>query len=300
MTRLVLDGGLATQLEARGLDLSDALWSARALRDAPEVIEAVHLDYFEAGADIAITASYQASFEGFAARGCTQAETVALLLRSVALARSARERFRARHPDESKPLLVAASVGPFGATRHDGSEYHGDYGLDEDALHAFHGPRMAALLGAAPDLLACETIPSLLEARAIVRVLREHPEARAWISFSCRDDAHTSAGDPIADCARMLDAEPQVVAIGVNCVDPDLVPGLVRALASGTSKPIVVYPNSGEVWNATGRCWEGSATPFAARVDEWLAAGASWVGGCCRTTPEDIRRVREVVQRREG
>lgn len=300
MTRLVLDGGLATQLEARGLDLSDALWSARALRDAPEVIEAVHLDYFEAGADVAITASYQASFEGFAARGCTQAETVALLLRSVALARSARERFRARHPDESKPLLVAASVGPFGATRHDGSEYHGDYGLDEDALHAFHGPRMAALLGAAPDLLACETIPSLLEARAIVRVLREHPEARAWISFSCRDDAHTSAGDPIADCARMLDAEPQVVAIGVNCVDPDLVPGLVRALASGTSKPIVVYPNSGEVWNATGRCWEGSATPFAARVDEWLAAGASWVGGCCRTTPEDIRRVREVVQRREG
>ena len=300
MTRLVLVGGLATQLEARGLDLSDALWSARALRDAPEVIEAVHLDYFEAGADIAITASYQASFEGFAARGCTQAETVALLLRSVALARSARERFRARHPDESKPLLVAASVGPFGATRHDGSEYRGDYGLDEDALHAFHGPRMAALLGAAPDLLACETIPSLLEARAIVRVLREHPEARAWISFSCRDDAHTSAGDPIADCARMLDAEPQVVAIGVNCVDPDLVPGLVRALASGTSKPIVVYPNSGEVWNATGRCWEGSATPFAARVDEWLAAGASWVGGCCRTTPEDIRRVREVVQRREG
>ena len=167
-------------------------------------------------------------------------------------------------------------------------------------MPACHGPRIAALLGAAPDLLACETIPSLLEARAIGRVLHAHPEARAWVSFSCRDDAHTSAGDPIAACARLLDAEPQVVAIGINCVDPEFVPGLVRALASGTAKPIVVYPNSGEVWNASGRCWEGTATPFAARVDDWLAAGASWVGGCGRTTPEDIRRVRAMVQRREG
>lgn len=300
MSHLVLDGGLATQLEARGLDLSDALWSARALRDAPEAIEAVHLDYFEAGADVAITASYQASFEGFAARGCSADDTVALLQRSVMLARNARERCRERHPEGRRPLVVAASVGPYGATRHDGSEYRGDYGLDEDALHAFHGPRLAALLGAAPDLLACETIPSLLEARAIVRALRAHPAAQAWVSFSCRDGGHTSAGDPIVECARLLDAAPQVVAIGVNCVDPAFVPALVRALASATAKPIVVYPNSGEVWNAAGRCWEGTATPFAARVEEWLAAGASWVGGCCRTTPDDIRRVRAVVDRAAG
>lgn len=296
--RLVLDGGLATELAARGHDLSDALWSARVLADAPRAIEEVHLDYFEAGADIAITASYQASYEGFASRGFTAAETTRLLQHSVGLATAARDRYHAAHPGSGRTLRVAASVGPYGATRHDGSEYRGDYGLSEDALVAFHRPRMTALIDAAPDLLACETLPSLLEARAIVRVLRERPSARAWVSFTCRDGAHTSAGDPVADCAAFLDAEPQVVAIGINCVDPSLVTTLVRTMRAQTSKPIVAYPNSGEVWNAAGRCWQGSAQRFTTYLDEWLNAGASWIGGCCRTTPADIRVVRGVVDAR--
>ncbi|MCC7004016.1 MAG: homocysteine S-methyltransferase [Gemmatimonadaceae bacterium] len=303
----VLDGGLATELAARGHDLSDALWSARLLHDAPEAIEAVHRDYFNAGADVAITASYQASFEGFAERGYSRAETEQLLQRSVALARAARDAAVSAAlgtvsaapggPQHQTPrtLLVAASVGPYGAILHDGSEYRGDYGLSEDALAQFHAPRMAALLAAAPDLLACETIPSLTEARAIVRVLRNHPAARAWVTFTCRDGAHTAAGDAIAECARVLDTEPQVVAIGVNCVAPALVSTLIAGIATGTDKPIVVYPNSGEVWDANRRCWDGTATRFTAHINEWLDAGASWIGGCCRTTPADIRILRETV-----
>ena len=294
-SRLVLDGGLATELAARGHDLSDALWSARVLADAPEAIAEVHLDYFEAGADVAITASYQASYEGFASRGYSHGQATALLQRSVALAQSARNTYRARHPGSGRRLLVAASIGPYGATRHDGSEYHGDYGIDEEALVAFHRPRMRALLDAAPDLLACETIPSALEARASVRVLREHPQARAWVSFTCRDDAHTSAGDAIAEVTRWLDREPQVVAMGINCVAPALVSPLARAIATNTAKPVVIYPNSGERWNAEGRCWEGAASRFTAHLDEWLGAGACWVGGCCRTTPDDVRLVRATL-----
>jgi homocysteine S-methyltransferase len=189
-------------------------------------------------------------------------------------------------------------VGPYGATLHDGSEYRGDYRLDEDALADFHRARLATLLGAGPDLLACETIPSLLEARAIARVLCEHSSSRAWITFTCRDGAHTSAGDAITECARVLDAVPQVVAMGVNCVDPALVTSLVRTMGRGTEKPIVIYPNSGEVWNAGAHCWEGTATHFTNFLDEWIDAGAAWLGGCCRTTPADIRRVREVVDAR--
>jgi homocysteine S-methyltransferase len=292
---MVLDGGLATELARRGFDISDALWSARLLADAPKAIEAVHRAYFEAGADIAITASYQASFEGFAARGFSHNDTVRLLQRSVTLARAAREQVAAIAPASSRPRWVAASVGPYGATRHDGSEYRGDYELDEDALVEFHRPRIEALLDAGPDLLACETIPCLLEARAILRVLREYPAARAWVTFTCRDDSSTSAGDTIAECARILDAERQVVAMGINCVDPVHVSGLVRTIADTTDKPIVVYPNSGEVWNAAARCWEGTATRFTGYLDEWIDAGAAWIGGCCRTTPEDIRIVRAVV-----
>ncbi len=295
---LVLDGGLATELAARGFDLSDALWSARLLADAPEAIEAVHLDYFEAGADIAITASYQASYDGFAERGYSPEETTHLLQRSVKLARSARDRFLARHVDSGRAPLVAASVGPYGATLHDGSEYRGNYGLDENALADFHRPRLNALISAEPDILACETIPSLLEARAIVRELRRHPEMRAWVSFTCRDGTHTSAGDHIADCARFLDAEPQVVAMGINCVAPDQVTSLLREIATASRKPVVVYPNSGEVWNAERRCWEGTASRFTVYLAEWLDGGARWIGGCCRTTPADIRVVRGVVDAR--
>jgi homocysteine S-methyltransferase len=186
-------------------------------------------------------------------------------------------------------------VGPYGATLHDGSEYRGDYGVDEDALADFHRPRIAALLRSTPDLLACETLPSLLEAGALLRVLGEHPRARAWVTFTCRDGSRTSAGDDIAECARVLDAAPQVVAMGINCVDPAHVTSLVRTMAAATAKPIVVYPNSGEVWNAAARCWEGTATRFTAHLEEWIDAGASWLGGCCRTTPADIRIVRSVV-----
>jgi homocysteine S-methyltransferase len=292
---LVLDGGLATELASRGFDLSDALWSARLLADAPEAIEAVHRAYFEAGANIAITASYQASFEGFAAYGYSHHDTIRLLQRSVTLAQAARAHVASRTAGPRRDMWVAASVGPYGATLHDGSEYRGDYGLSENALVNFHRPRMEALLGAGPDLLACETLPSLLEARAIVRVLREHPHARAWVTFTCRDGSTTSAGDAIAECAHLLHAEPQVVAMGVNCVDPVLVTSLLRTMAVDTDKPLVIYPNSGERWNAELRCWEGTATRFTGYLHEWMEAGASWIGGCCRTTPNDIRAVRAVV-----
>lgn len=297
----VLDGGVATELSRQGLDLSDDLWSARVLIEAPEAIERVHAEYFLAGADIAITASYQASYEGFAARGMDAESTTAVLRRSVELAQSARRhalsvlRELSEQPGMARELLVAASVGPYGAVLHDGSEYRGDYGLSETALVDFHRARFTVLADAGADLLACETIPSRLEAAALVRLLGERPDARAWITFSCRDGRHTSAGDAIADCARWLDGVPQVVALGVNCVAPELVESLIREIASGTGKPIVVYPNSGETWDAVARCWVGTAGRFTAHVPAWLRAGARWIGGCCRTTPDDIRRVRADV-----
>jgi homocysteine S-methyltransferase len=293
----VIDGGMATELAARGLDIPGDLWSARVLVDAPEAIEAVHYEYFEAGAEVTITASYQASYEGFRALGLSSDETTRLLHRSVTIAKAARERFRARHPEVVRSLLVAASIGPFGATRHDGSEYRGDYGLTEAELVSFHRERFAAVVAARPDLLACETIPSLLEARALVHVLRAHPTTRAWVSFTCRDARHTAAGDEIAACARFLDAEAQVVAMGANCVDPAIAESIVREFAGVTRKPVIVYPNSGERWNAITRSWEGTPARFSEFVPSWIGAGASWIGGCCRTTPEDIRAIRSMVDR---
>lgn len=288
----VIDGGLATELARRGLDLSDDLWSARVLLDAPDAIGEVHEAYYRAGANIAITASYQASFEGLAERGLTSAEATTILRRAVRIAAEARERVR---PDVRRDLLVAASVGPLGATRHDGSEYRGDYGLSEDALVDFHRARFDVLATAGADIVACETIPSLLEARALVRLMGRHDQIGAWVTFSCRDGGHTSAGDPIGDCAAWLDRVPQVVGIGINCIAPHYAVSLIETIAAMTSKPVIAYPNSGETWDAVGRCWVGTAERFTSHVPAWLTAGATWVGGCCRTTPDDIRRVRAYV-----
>jgi homocysteine S-methyltransferase len=296
---VILDGGLATELEARGCDISGSLWSARVLQSEPEAIEQLHYDYYAAGAQVAITASYQASYEGFAAVGLDAGETTRLLRLSVELARSARARYRRDRPEDRRELLVAASVGPYGAISHDGAEYRGDYGLTAAQLVDFHARRFAVLASAGADLLACETIPVLEEARACVTLLGRHPDARAWLSFTSPDGVHTAHGEPLVDCARLVDAVPNVVAVGVNCVRPEVVGSAIRALVAGTGKPIVVYPNSGERWDDGDESWHGApeGETLAARAPGWIAAGARLVGGCCRTGPADIRALRDAVER---
>jgi homocysteine S-methyltransferase len=293
---VILDGALATELERRGCDLNDSLWSARVLLETPELIRQVHADYFLAGADCAITASYQASFEGFARRGLTDAQAADLMRLSVSLALEARDAFW-RVPENRvgrvKPF-VAASVGPYGAFLADGSEYRGDYGLTELELMAFHRPRMAVLAASGADMLACETIPSLLEATAIAKLLEEFPGMNAWISFSAKDGVHVNHGETFAECVQALESFPQVIAVGVNCTAPQFIADLLRSARGLTQKPIVVYPNSGETYNAILKRWNGesSCQSFATEARAWFEAGANIIGGCCRTNPDHIRALK--------
>jgi len=296
---LMLDGGLATELERRGANLNDSLWSARLLLEAPALIRDVHRDYYSAGADVATTASYQATFEGLAKRGVGAEAAADLMRSSVRLAREARDEFwavPANRTGRIKPL-VAASIGPFGAMLADGSEYRGDYGLTEDELMDFHRPRMRVLAASGADLLACETIPCGAEARALARLLPEFPDIGAWISFSCRDEMLNSQGEPLAGCAAALEPFEQVLSIGVNCTAPPFVESLVGELARSTAKPVAVYPNSGEHYDASEKRWHGCAAfgSFVEGALRWRRAGARLIGGCCRTTPEDIRAVRAAL-----
>jgi homocysteine S-methyltransferase len=290
---VIVDGALATELERRGADLRDPLWSAKILLEAPDLIRTVHLDYFRAGADCAITASYQATVAGFAKRGLSQPEALGLIQKSVRLAVEARDEFWTSSGDRAgRPRpFVAGSVGPYGAFLADGSEYRGDYGLSEAELVEFHRPRVAALVAAGADMLACETIPCLVEAQALIRLLPEFPNTSAWMSFSARDEQHIAHGERLADCAALLDDCPQVAAIGVNCTAPAFIAALIRAARTATSKPIVVYPNSGESYDAGSYSWHGdsSCAAFGEQAQHWDAAGARVIGGCCRTTPEHSR-----------
>lgn len=286
----VLDGGLATELERRGHDLSDDLWSARLLRDDPQALVETHLAFFRAGAQVATTASYQASFEGFAAQGLSRAESAALMRASVTLARRAADLADAELGDGVR-RKVAASVGPYGAVLADGSEYSGDYGLTDRALRDFHGPRLEVLASAGADLLAVETIPSAQEAAVLMGLLDEL-ELPAWLSVTCEDASHTRRGDDVRDLFAMARGHDRLVAVGVNCTAPEHVETLVATAAGASGKPVVAYPNSGESWDGARRRWAGDGVgvdPVAAR--RWVVAGALWVGGCCRVSSDDIARL---------
>jgi homocysteine S-methyltransferase len=292
---LVLDGGLASQLERLGADLDDDLWSARLLIDDPDLIQRAHLDYFEAGAEVAISASYQASFEGFARRGLDRDDAAHLMRRSVIIAREAAEEHVA--PSNARPL-VAASIGPYGAVLADGSEYDGRYGKTVEELVEFHRPRLGVLLSAEPDVLAIETIPSAIEAEAIVEVLDDTPEARAWVAFSCREAGRLNDGSSFARAAEIAASSPQVVAVGVNCTPPGLIQGLLDSLPETFTKPLVVYPNLGSTWDARNKRWiaQGPHPDFGALAKTWITAGATAIGGCCNTGPSDIAAIADVLQ----
>lgn len=280
---LLLDGGLATELESLGYDLSDRLWSARLLHDAPEAIKQVHRAYFDAGADMVLSASYQATVAGLVDAGFSAEKATTLLRRAIQLAKAVAAEYEPTR-------LVAASIGPYGAYLADGSEYRGDYGLTVDELVTFHRPRWRLLAAEAPDLMACETIPSFAEAQALAHVSAETPHLPTLISFSCRDSAHLHDGTPITEAAAFIQQQPTVTAIGVNCTPPTAIAGLIGAIRTVCDKPMVVYPNSGEGWDAVNRCWVGErdSGTFAEMATEWYRLGASVIGGCCRTTPAHI------------
>jgi homocysteine S-methyltransferase len=280
-TLLISDGGLATELEARGHDLSDDLWSARLLVDQPDEIVAVHAAFFSAGAKIATTASYQGSFDGFAARGIGRDEAERLLRRSVELAKAAR--------DEAGVGFVAASVGPYGAALAHGEEYRGRYGLTVSQLADWHRPRLDVLADAEPDVLAVETVPDIDEAEAVVGLVHDLG-VPAWLSYTI-DGTTTRAGQPLTDAFAVAAGVPEIVAVGVNCCSPADVEQAVRVAGDVTGKPVIVYPNSGEEWDGDRRTWIGSSGWSSDLAPQWVAAGARIVGGCCRVRPADIARV---------
>ncbi len=287
---LLLDGGLATQLEAQGCDIGNELWSASMLQTNPEAIVAAHHAYLAAGAECLATASYQASREGFAKQGISHGEADALMLLSVALAKRARK-------EAGSGAAIAASLGPYGAMLHDGSEYSGDYGVSSQELHDFHSTRLQLFDDAGVDVLALETIPSLQEAEVLAELLRSC-KTSSWIAFSCRDEKHISDGTSLAEVAKLFAGHPSVVAVGINCTPPQYAAALVRELrAAAADKFAIAYPNSGEIYNVGDNSWLGTVTPgdCAAAAGEWIEAGAKVVGGCCRMGPEHISAMASLI-----
>lgn len=287
---VVLDGGLATTLETRGVDISGHLWSARVMLEAPEAIAAAQRDFLAAGAQVVTTSSYQASHAGFGHVGLSADQVDALLRTDARRAREVAARWQNEHPS-SPPIAVVASIGPYGAALADGSEYRGDYDVPAAALRDFHARRLAVLADEC-DIFACETIPQLAETEVLLELLAEF-DVPAWLSVSAVGDRLRS-GEPAAEAFAMAADVPAVVAAGANCIHPRDAADLAHLASTRSGKPAVIYPNSGEDWQ--DGAWHGDGV--VAEVDAWLDAGARLVGGCCRVTPADIATVAAAVAAR--
>lgn len=300
---LVLDGAMATELEKRGVHTDNALWSATALIDDPEAVKAVHKRYFEAGADIAITDTYQANVNGFEQAGYSEGQSEKLITEAVRLARAARDEFYFELPaderaDRAPYPIVAGSVGPYGAYLADGSEYTGDYLLTTTEFQEFHAPRMELMAKAGVDMFAFETQPNFDEAKALAAMMQTRfPNMFAWLSFSVSDPEHLCDGTPLAEAVAYFNDNPQISAIGVNCTSMNNIEATIKTIVPNTDKPIIVYPNNGDIYDPKTKTWEPNpqAATFADLTPKWLAAGAKIIGGCCRTTPGDIEQVADAV-----
>ncbi len=294
---LVLDGALATELEARGCQIADSLWSASVLINNPESISQLHFDYFQAGANIAITASYQATLPGLVNYGVSEIEARDLIVRSATLAIEARHRYQ-QYQTDPRPLLVAGSIGPYGAWLADGSEYTGNYQCSTSQFMDFHRPRLEALLDAGVDLLACETLPNAKEIAALATLIRHYPSAQAWFCFTLKDDTHLSDGTPLKEVVTLLQDHPHIVAMGINCIALEKTTRALQYLQTLTDLPLIVYPNSGESYDANSKQWHANGKTCQSLTDylnPWLASGVKIVGGCCRTTPDDIKALSQAL-----
>lgn len=297
---MIIDGALASELQRRGCDLNDSLWSAKVLIEQPELIQQVHYDYFKAGADCAITASYQATPMGFAQKGIELEESIKLIKTSVKLAQQAKMQYL-NDIKEDKALSIAGSVGPYGAYLANGSEYTGDYQLSESEFIAFHKDRVTALIDAGVDILACETMPSFLEIKALVKLIQQFPIVNCWFSLTLKDQQHISDGTPLTEVIEYLNSIEQIVSVGINCIALEKVTPALEVLSKLTSKPLIVYPNSGEEYDPTTKQWHKNHhhnCTFANQLDTWIKLGAKLIGGCCQTTPEDIVEIHQLLNKK--
>ena len=276
---VVIDGGMSTQLARTGYDTSGPLWTGNALLHKPSGVVQAHRDFVEAGCNVVITCSYQISRQGFRRIGLTDLDAD--------LAMSAATH-AAREAVEGTSVRVAASVGPYGAVLHDGSEYRGNYGLAASQLYDFHAERIDTIIASEPDLLAVETIPDAREAEVLADVLSTRSTMPAWMTFTCSDSERLWAGQSIEEAVAIASSVPSIIGVGINCTDPLLISDLLARMRAVTALPLVVYPNAGGTWVSSSETWQGGGEDFTALAPSWRAIGATAIGGCCGTGASEI------------
>ena len=294
---VVLDGAMSTPLERLGADTNNDLWTAKALIDNEELVYEVHKMYFEAGADLIITDTYQANVQAFEKVGYSEKEARNLIKKAVKIAQKARDDYKNK---TGKHNYIAGTIGPYGAYLANGSEYRGDYELSTKEYQQFHLPRIEELATTGVDILAIETQPKLDEVLAILELLKEkYPQQKVYVSYTLSDDDTISDGTPLPRAIHALEDYSQVIAVGINCVKLELVEPALKNMKEITDKHLIVYPNSSAVYDPKSKTWSQPKTSatFEELIPNWYEAGARIIGGCCTTGPKEIKAVADFIKR---
>ncbi|PAY54418.1 homocysteine S-methyltransferase [Ligilactobacillus salivarius] len=294
---VVLDGAMSTPLERLGADTNNDLWTAKALIDNEELVYEVHKMYFEAGADLIITDTYQANVQAFEKVGYSEKEARNLIKKAVKIAQKARDDYENK---TGKHNYIAGTIGPYGAYLANGSEYRGDYELSTKEYQQFHLPRIEELATTGVDILAIETQPKLDEVLAILELLKEkYPQQKLYVSYTLSDDDTISDGTPLPRAIHALEDYLQVIAVGINCVKLELVEPALKNMKEITDKHLIVYPNSSAVYDPKSKTWSQPKTSatFEELIPNWYEAGARIIGGCCTTGPKEIKTVADFIKR---
>ena len=291
---IVLDGAMSDELERQGVQTNNKLWTATALIDQLDKVYQAHMDYFNAGAELIITDTYQANVQAFEKAGYSKTEAEQFIRNAVKIAKKARDDFEKQ---TGKHNYVAGTIGAYGAYLADGSEYRGDYQLTSDEYLAFHLPRLKLVLAEKPDLIALETQPKLAEPVTVLDWLKEQRQIPVYVSFTLKDAKHLSDGTPIAEAVKKISQYQQVFAIGINCVSPTIVQDALSEFSQYTKKPLVVYPNLGASYDPQIKQWRKFTNDFNFEelTKSWYQAGARLIGGCCTTGPKEINQIKQAI-----
>ncbi|MGE0227162.1 MAG: bifunctional homocysteine S-methyltransferase/methylenetetrahydrofolate reductase [Dehalococcoidia bacterium] len=278
---VLADGAMGTLLRARGWDGPTDC----AVLDDPALVRRVHEDYIAAGSELLLTNTFEAN-RALLARTPHAMRVRDANFQAARIARDARE-------IAGMPVLVGGSVGPIGRELAVGA-----WTLD-DAYEAFR-EQIGALLEGGVDLLVLETFPSLAEATTALRAARSLTDLPAVVMLNFNADLATPAGEPAAEVARTLGAA-GAQAVGVNCgVGPQAALDMLQEMASQGDilgeVGLAVKPNAGLPRVVQGRrIWPAEPeylADFALRARD---LGAVFIGGCCGTTPEHVRAMREAL-----
>jgi len=285
----LLDGSLSYPLEKQGYNLNKKLWTGDALINDPNVIKKIHKDYLVAGVDFISTSTYQISYRVLKEMGYNLNEIKDIFKRSVDLVQDAIEETKIK-----RKVKIVGSYGPFGASLSDGSEYTGKYKTSDEIIMSYHIDNMNIIKELGIDIILYETIPCLREIEILSKVVEEYKK-EVWISFTCNKDLEFRDGTSIMKACKIISSIENISTIGINCFSPLLAEKAIKKLKKNSNKKILIYPNSGEIYNNKDKNWYGEKYFDNSMIKKWLALSPDIIGGCCRVGFEDIQNMRKEI-----